>query len=67
MLKAAIKHGVGNDHIRHRILPQETVAKWAKVLEGMKGELEEVLREEKEEKHVCSLANMLPHDMPVSD
>jgi ATP-dependent RNA helicase DDX27 len=52
MLKAAIKHGASQDHVRHRIIPQEAISKWAKKLEDMKEEVAEVLREEKEEKHV---------------
>jgi len=52
MLKAAIKHGTGQDHVRHRIVPQEAVTKWVQKLEELKEEVAEVLREEKEEKYV---------------
>jgi hypothetical protein len=52
MLKAAIKHGAGEDQVRHRIVPPEAVSKWVETLEGMKEEVTEILQEEKEEKHV---------------
>lgn len=52
MLKAAIKHGAGDDKVRHRIVPPEAVSKWVKRLDEMKEEVVEILREEKEEKHV---------------
>ncbi|KAJ3750359.1 DEAD-domain-containing protein [Lentinula detonsa] len=52
MLKAAIKHGSDKDKIRHRIVPQDVVSKWAKKLEDLKDEISEVLHEEKEEKQL---------------
>ena len=52
MLKAAIKHGSDKDKIRHRIVPQDAVNKWAEKLESLKEEISEILREEKEEKQV---------------
>ena len=52
MLKAAIKHGSGQDKVRHRIVPPEAVAKWSEKLNEMKDEISEILQEEKEEKHV---------------
>lgn len=51
MLKAAIKHGSGEDKVRHRIVPPEAIAKWVEKLEAMKDEVSEILKEEKEEKH----------------
>ena len=50
MLKAAIKHGAGEDKIRHRVVSAETVSHWAKVVAEMHSEVEAVLAEEKEEK-----------------
>ncbi|KAJ3774939.1 DEAD-domain-containing protein [Lentinula raphanica] len=52
MLKAAIKHGSDKDKIRHRIVPQDAVSKWAERLEDLKEEISEILREEKEEKQL---------------
>lgn len=52
MLKAAIKHGVGEDQVRHRIIPVEIVSKWAEKLEELKDDISGVLRDEKEEKQV---------------
>lgn len=52
MLKAAIKHSAGEDQVRHRVVPAEAVGKWSEKLEDMKGEIAEILVEEKEEKHV---------------
>lgn len=52
MLKAAIKHASAEDKVRHRQVPAEAVAKWSQKLEGLKDEISEVLREEKEEKQV---------------
>jgi hypothetical protein len=52
MLKAAIKHGSGEDKVRHRVVPPEAVSKWAEKLNSMKDEISEILQEEKEEKHV---------------
>lgn len=52
MLKAAIKHGAGEDQVRHRIVPPEALSKWIEKLESMKDEVSEILHEEKEEKQV---------------
>ena len=52
MLKATIKHASAEDKVRHRQVPAEAVAKWSQKLEGLKDEISEVLREEKEEKQV---------------
>jgi ATP-dependent RNA helicase DDX27 len=52
MLKTAIKHSAGEDQVRHRIIPPETVAKWTVRLGNLKGEVSEILQEEKEEKQV---------------
>jgi ATP-dependent RNA helicase DDX27 len=51
MLKAAIKQSEA-DQIRHRIIPSEAVAAIAEKLENMKEDIQEVLKEEKEEKMV---------------
>lgn len=52
MLKAAIKHGAGDDQVRHRIVPLEVITKWLEELERLKDEISAVLQDEKEEKHV---------------
>lgn len=52
MLKAAIKHGSGEDQVRHRVVPAEAVSKWAEKLDNLKEEIADILQEEKEEKHV---------------
>ena len=54
MLKAAIKHSSGEDQVRHRQIPPEVVSKWSQKLDSLKGEISEILQEEKEEKQVCS-------------
>jgi ATP-dependent RNA helicase DDX27 len=51
MLKAAIKRSEA-DKVRHRVVPADVVAKMAEKLDGLKTEVEEVLKEEKEEKMV---------------
>lgn len=51
-MKAAIKYGAGEDQVRHRIVPPDTVAKFAEKLESLKGEIAEIMKEEKEEKRV---------------
>ena len=50
MLKAAIKRGSGEDKVRHRVISADAVAKWKETLDGLKDEVEAVLKEEKEEK-----------------
>lgn len=52
ILKAAIKHAAAEDQVRHRMLPVEAVKQWADKLVDLKDEISEVLREEKEEKHL---------------
>lgn len=52
MLKAAIKHASGEDMVRHRQIPADTVAKWAQKLDGLKTEISAVMDEEREEKEV---------------
>lgn len=49
MLKAAVKSSP-QDNVRHRVVPPEAVAKMAEDLANLKQEVQEVLREEKEEK-----------------
>jgi len=51
MLKAAVKSSP-QDNVRHRVVPPEAVAKMAEDLANLKQEVQEVLREEKEEKAV---------------
>ena len=53
VLKTAIKHSAGEDQVRHRVIPPDTVAKFAEQLESLKGEIAEIMKEEKEEKQVC--------------
>lgn len=54
MLKAAIKHSSGEDQVRHRIVPAETIQQWVEKLENLKSEIAEIMAEEKEEKHVST-------------
>ena len=54
MLKAAIKHSAGEDRVRHRVIPLDTIVKYAEKLESLKGEIAEIMKEEKEEKLVRS-------------
>jgi len=56
MLKAAIKRGGGEDKVRHRVIPLEAITRWKETLDGLKDEVEEVLKEEKEEKTVSTLS-----------
>jgi ATP-dependent RNA helicase DDX27 len=51
MLKAAIKRSEV-DKIRHRVVPSEVVTSVVEKLDGFKEEIQEVLKEEKEEKLV---------------
>lgn len=53
VLKAAIKHGAGDDRIHHRIVPLEVISQWVERVEGLKDEVSAVLHDEKEEKEVC--------------
>ncbi|KAG5221887.1 nucleolar DEAD-box protein required for synthesis of 60S ribosomal [Salix suchowensis] len=50
MLKAAIKRGAGEDHVRHRIVPSEAITKWTMKLDSLKSEIAEIMKEEREEK-----------------
>ncbi|KAH0590710.1 nucleolar DEAD-box protein required for synthesis of 60S ribosomal subunit, variant 2 [Termitomyces sp. 'cryptogamus'] len=52
MLKAAIKHAVGQDQVRHRIIPVEVVNEWVHSLNELKHDISVVLRDEKEEKEI---------------
>ena len=52
MLKSAIKHSAGADHVRHRLVPTEAVSKCARELDRLKDEVSAILQEEKEEKQV---------------
>jgi hypothetical protein len=52
MLKAAIKHSAGEDRVRHRMIPPDTIAKYAEKLESLKDEIVEIMKEEKDEKLV---------------
>ncbi|ESK88904.1 atp-dependent rna helicase [Moniliophthora roreri MCA 2997] len=72
MLKAAIKHGAGEDKVRHRIVLPEAVSKWAEKLEELKDEIGEVLKEEKEEKQMRQAEmelkkgqNMIEHEAEI--
>ncbi len=51
MLKAAIKQSSA-DQIRHRIIPTEAVTGMATRLDELKDEIQEILKEEQEEKLV---------------
>jgi ATP-dependent RNA helicase DDX27 len=55
MLKAAIKQSEA-DQIRHRIIPAEAVTAMGETLAGMTDEIQEILKEEKEEKLVRHLS-----------
>jgi hypothetical protein len=63
MLKAAIKHGAGEDQVRHRIVPPEAVSKWLAKLDCMKEEVREILQDEKEEKDVRSIVTVHHHSL----
>ena len=56
MLKAAVKSSP-QDNVRHRVVPPEAVAKMAEDLANLKQEVQEVLREEKEEKAVSTVCS----------
>lgn len=53
MLKAAMKRS-DEDKVRHRLVPAENLKSMRDRLEVIKGEVAEVLKEEVEEKAVCS-------------
>jgi len=52
MLKAAIKHSAGEDKVRHRVVPVETVEGWAEAIKDLENEVKAVLEEEKEAKEL---------------
>lgn len=56
MLKAAIKRSAGADKVRHRVVAADALAKWKETLDGLKDEVEAVLKEEKEEKAVSPIS-----------
>ena len=60
MLKAAIKRSSGEDKVRHRVIAAEALARWKETLDGLKGEVEAVLKEEKEEKAVSAITFKVP-------
>ncbi|KAF7969342.1 hypothetical protein HWV62_27671 [Athelia sp. TMB] len=72
MLKAAMKHGSGEDKVRHRIVPSEAVSKWSEKLDELKDEISEIMQEEKEEKHLRQAEmelkkgqNMIEHEEEI--
>ncbi|KAI0335286.1 DEAD-domain-containing protein [Cubamyces sp. BRFM 1775] len=72
MLKAAIKHSTSEDQVRHRQVPPEVVTKWSQKLEGLKGEIAEILQEEKEERQLRQAEmelkkgqNMIEHEAEI--
>ncbi|KAH7883605.1 DEAD-domain-containing protein [Phlebopus sp. FC_14] len=72
MLKAVIKQGSGEDNIRHRVIPADAVAKWAKRVEELKDEVSVILQEEKEEKQIRQAEmelrkgqNMIDHEAEI--
>ncbi|KAI0639386.1 DEAD-domain-containing protein [Trametes polyzona] len=72
LLKAAIKHSSSEDQVRHRQVPPEVVAKWSQKLDSLKGEISEILQEEKEEKHIRQAEmelkkgqNMIEHEAEI--
>ncbi|KZT30398.1 DEAD-domain-containing protein [Neolentinus lepideus HHB14362 ss-1] len=72
LLKAAVKHSSGVDSVRHRVLSAEDVAKWVQELDGLKGEVADILKEEKEEKQLRQAEmelkkgqNMIEHEEEI--
>ncbi|KAH9480511.1 nucleolar DEAD-box protein required for synthesis of 60S ribosomal subunit [Psilocybe cubensis] len=72
MLKAAIKRSTGEDQVRHRIVPAETVQVWVEKLAALKSEIAEILEEEKEEKQIRKAEmelkkgqNMIEHEAEI--
>ncbi|CAA7261381.1 unnamed protein product [Cyclocybe aegerita] len=72
MLKAAIKHSSGEDQVRHRIVPSEVLQTWVQKLEGLTVEIAEILKEEKEERHLRQAEmelkkgqNMIEHEAEI--
>ncbi|KAJ3509447.1 hypothetical protein NLJ89_g5219 [Agrocybe chaxingu] len=72
LLKAVIKHSSWEDQVRHRIVPSEVLQTWVQKLEGLTGEVTEILKEEKEEKHFRQAEmelkkgqNMIEHEAEI--
>lgn len=72
MLKAAIKRSSGEDQVRHRIIAPETIQSYVEKLAGLNGEIAEILKEEKEEKHLRQAEmelkkgqNMIEHEAEI--
>ena len=53
MLKAAIKYSTDEDQVRHRVVPPDAVTRYVDKLETLRGEIAEIMKEEKGEKLVC--------------
>ncbi|OWT39992.1 ATP-dependent RNA helicase DRS1 [Cryptococcus neoformans Bt1] len=71
MLKAAIKQAEA-DQVRHRIIPSEAVTAVKEKLEGFKDDIQEILKEEKEEKllrqadmEIKKGQNMVEHEAEI--
>ncbi|KIS02132.1 ATP-dependent RNA helicase DRS1 [Cryptococcus deuterogattii 2001/935-1] len=71
MLKAAIKQAEA-DQVRHRIIPSEAVTAMKEKLEGYKDDIQEILKEEKEEKllrqadmEIKKGQNMVEHEAEI--
>ncbi|WVO19122.1 ATP-dependent RNA helicase DRS1 [Cryptococcus decagattii] len=71
MLKAAIKQAEA-DQVRHRIIPNEAVTAMKEKLEGFKDDIQEILKEEKEEKllrqadmEIKKGQNMVEHETEI--
>ena len=72
MLKAAIKHSAGEDKVRHRVVPPETVEGWAEAIKDLEDEVKAVLQEEKEAKElrkaemeISKGQNILEHEAEI--
>jgi len=72
MLKAAIKRSSGEDQVRHRVIPAEAIQAYVERLAGLNGEIAEILKEEKEEKHLRKAEmelkkgqNMIEHEAEI--
>ncbi|OWZ71881.1 ATP-dependent RNA helicase DRS1 [Cryptococcus neoformans] len=71
MLKAAIKQAEA-DQVRHRIIPSEAVTAVKEKIEGFKDDIQEILKEEKEEKllrqadmEIKKGQNMVEHEAEI--
>ena len=72
MLKAAIKRSAGEDKVRHRVVPPETVEGWAEAIKDLEDEVKAVLQEEKEAKElrkaemeISKGQNILEHEAEI--